>query len=78
MFPCQYQLAKQNRVVTHLLNHATMKNIPKKSVGRNLGTVVIPGSNVSHRVTIGSGLIQAQQLHPVDLLVNSFAYDDDD
>ena len=74
MFPCQYQLAKQNRVVTHLLNHATMKNIPKKSVGRNRTTLIgVAGSNVPHRVTIGIGLIQAQQLQPVDLLVKSFS-----
>ena len=59
-------------MVTPLLNHATKKNIPKKSVGRNRTTLIgMAGSNVPHRVTIGIGLIQAQQLQPVDLLVNS-------
>ena len=41
--------------------------------GPNLTLLVMPGSNVTGRggALIGSGLIQAQQLQPVDLLVNS-------
>ena len=65
---------KRTGMVVILLKHATKINRPKKSVGQNLTSIMIAGLNVTHRVlvTIGFGLIQAQQLQAVDLLVNRF------
>ena len=58
------------KVVKALLKPATAMNIPTKSVGPNRTSLVVPGQNVDHIVQIGIFSIQAQQLQPVDPLVN--------